>query len=45
MLILGEKEAETGNVSVRKHREGDMGAMSTEAFVELIDKEEIQKYF
>ena len=39
MLILGEKEAQTGNVSVRKHREGDMGAMSTEAFVELIDKE------
>ena len=39
MLILGEKEAKTGNVSVRKHREGDMGMMSTEAFVELIDKE------
>ena len=39
MLILGEKEAKTGNVSVRKHREGDMGTMSTEAFVELIDKE------
>ena len=39
MLILGEKEAQTGNVSVRKHREGDMGAMSTEAFVELIEKD------
>ena len=39
MLILGEKEAMTGNVSVRKHQEGDMGSMSTEAFVELIDKE------
>ena len=39
MLILGEKEAQTGNVSVRKHREGDMGAMSTEAFVELIVKD------
>ena len=39
MLILGEKEAKTGNVSVRKHREGDMGTMSTEAFVELIGKE------
>ena len=39
MLILGEKEAQTGNVSVRKHREGDMGTMSTEAFAEVIDKE------
>ena len=39
MLILGEKEAKTGNISVRKHQEGDMGTMSTEAFVELIDKE------
>jgi len=39
MLILGEKEAQTGNVSVRKHREGDMGVMSTEAFVELIEKD------
>ncbi len=39
MLILGEKEAQTGNVSVRKHREGDMGAMSTEAFVEIIEKD------
>ena len=39
MLILGEKEAQTGNVSVRKHREGDMGAMSMEAFVELIEKD------
>ena len=39
MLILGEKEAQTGNVSVRKHREGDMGAMSTEAFVDIIEKD------
>jgi len=47
MLILGEKESKAGNVSVRKHREGDMGTMSTEAFVELIDKEvhkSISKY-
>jgi threonyl-tRNA synthetase len=30
MLILGEKEAELNNVSVRKHRKGDVGAMSLE---------------
>ena len=39
MLILGEKEAELNNVSVRKHRKGDVGAMSLESFAELIEKE------
>ena len=39
MLIVGEKEAEDGLVSVRKHGEGDLGAMSMEAFAELIKKE------
>ena len=39
MLILGEKEAEMENVSVRKHRKGDVGAMSMENFVELIKQE------
>ncbi len=42
MLIIGEKEAEMDNVSVRKHREGDMGVMEAENFVSLI-KEEISK--
>jgi threonyl-tRNA synthetase len=39
MLILGEKEAELNNVSVRKHRKGDVGVMSLESFAELIEKE------
>jgi threonyl-tRNA synthetase len=39
MLILGEKEAEMENVSVRKHRKGDVGAMSPESFVELVKGE------
>jgi threonyl-tRNA synthetase len=39
MLIVGEKESEDGLVSVRKHGEGDLGAMSMEAFAELIKKE------
>ena len=42
MLIIGEKEAEMDNVSVRKHREGHMGVMEAENFVSLI-KEEISK--
>ncbi len=39
MLIVGEKESEDCLVSVRKHGEGDLGAMSMEAFAELIKKE------
>ena len=42
MLILGEKETKMENVSVRKHRGGDMGMMDLKSFVRLI-KEEISK--
>jgi threonyl-tRNA synthetase len=42
MLIIGEKEAELNNVSVRKHRKGDIGLMEAEDFVKLV-KEEISK--
>ncbi|XZF13980.1 threonine--tRNA ligase [Chitinophagaceae bacterium MMS25-I14] len=33
MLVVGEKEMNEGQVSVRKHGEGDKGAMLLEAFV------------
>lgn len=33
LLIVGEKEAEEGKISVRKQGEGDKGAMTLEAFV------------
>jgi threonyl-tRNA synthetase len=39
MLIVGEKEAESESVSVRKKHEGDLGTMSTTAFIDLIHKE------
>lgn len=39
MLILGEKEVESGNLSVRKQGEGDLGTFSREAFTDLITKE------
>ena len=31
MVILGDREAESGEISVRSHAEGDLGAMSAEA--------------
>ena len=39
MLIVGEKEAAEGTVSVRKHGEGDLGSMAIEDFKSLIEKE------
>jgi len=38
MLIVGEKEETTGQVSVRRHGEGDVGTMSIEAFMEYLNK-------
>jgi threonyl-tRNA synthetase len=32
MLVLGDKEAESGNISVRTRAGGDMGTLSLEAF-------------
>lgn len=39
LLIVGEKEAERGEVSVRKHGEGDKGTMSYDTFVDMLTKE------
>ena len=36
MLVLGDKEAETGNVAVRSRKEGDMGSMPLDGFIEKI---------
>jgi threonyl-tRNA synthetase len=40
MLIVGEKEALDGTVSVRKHGEGDIGTFTIEEFISLIKTEE-----
>jgi threonyl-tRNA synthetase len=42
MLIVGEKEAEEGKVSVRRKGEGDLGSMSIEEFIAYA-KAEINK--
>ncbi|RMH93259.1 MAG: threonine--tRNA ligase [Calditrichaeota bacterium] len=39
MLILGDREAESGQVAVRHHGEGDKGAMPLNAFVEMVQEE------
>lgn len=39
LLIVGEKEADSGTVSVRVQGEGDKGAMKIEEFRELVENE------
>ena len=39
LLIIGEKEAESGTIAVRKQGEGDKGSMKLEEFAEFIAKE------
>jgi len=39
MLIIGEKEMAEGQLSVRKHGEGDLGSMTLQEFSELLIKE------
>ena len=39
MIILGEKEAETQTVSLRKHQEGDVGSFALETVVKELNKE------
>jgi threonyl-tRNA synthetase len=39
MLVVGDREAEQGEVSVREHRAGDSGAVSVEAFAQRVLEE------
>jgi threonyl-tRNA synthetase len=39
LLVIGEKEAESGTISVRKQGEGDKGVMKTGDFIEFIRSE------
>ena len=39
MLIVGEKEAENGEVSVRRQGEGDKGTMKFEEFAKILNEE------
>ena len=39
MLVIGDKEAEEGTVSVRKRGHGDQGSMATADFIELISED------
>jgi threonyl-tRNA synthetase len=40
MIIVGDKEAESGSVSVRERKKGDIGSMSLDSFIDMV-KEKI----
>lgn len=42
MLIVGEKEAENGEISVRRQGEGDKGSLKVADFIQLVN-EEVEK--
>ena len=39
LLVVGEKEAQDGLVSVRRHGEGDLGSMPLDAFIESVNSQ------
>jgi len=43
MLIVGDKEAETGTVSLRHRRQGDMGSLTIEQCLgQLLDENSVE---
>jgi threonyl-tRNA synthetase len=45
MLVLGDKEAETGTVTVRKRSGGDQGSMNLDDFISVIKAEQESRSF
>lgn len=43
MLVIGEKELESGTVAVRSRKNGDMGSVSVDEFIATITKEIAEK--
>jgi threonyl-tRNA synthetase len=42
MLVVGDREEETGEVAVRSHREGELGSMTLPAFADLVHRQEVE---
>ena len=39
MLVIGEKEAKNNTISLRKHKEGDLGSIKIDELIEKINLE------
>jgi len=40
MLVVGDREEESGEVAVRSHAEGELGSMSLDGFADLVHRAE-----
>lgn len=43
MVILGDKEKQSGNISVRVHKQGDLGSLELEDFIQKVSAEKEKK--
>jgi threonyl-tRNA synthetase len=43
MLVIGEKEVENGNLTVRSRDKGDLGAMDVQAFIDQVLKQTAER--
>ena len=43
MLVIGDKEQENGEISLRSRKDGDLGSMPAQAVIEKLDKENKDK--
>ena len=43
MLVIGEKEVENGNLTVRSRDQGDLGAMDVQAFIDQVLKQTAER--
>ena len=43
MIIAGEKEAKSGQISVRKRKKGDIGQFELQNFINQVSKEIVEK--
>jgi threonyl-tRNA synthetase len=39
MIIVGEKEAQSGQIAVRKRKKGDLGQFELKDFIDQVSKE------
>lgn len=43
MIVVGDKEAESNSVAVRSRKDGDLGAMTVDAFIDKLTEENAKK--
>jgi threonyl-tRNA synthetase len=45
MIVVGEKEKESGEISVRQHKKGDIGKFGLNEFIEKLNLQVLKKEY